>query len=149
MKSKSITHKSIVHRMWGALRLFGLSSQAGHGRQLLLLAFESLVQSKVKVRRCWHGIKNVGLVWYEQVWKTKEHHFTSEQTPFQQQQWLWYRTSSLGDELHQGEVPAVQMLQVVFLQSLLDHVGSFVLAGQLRYTTDENDFAVWSSKKKA
>lgn len=114
------------------MRVLGVSSEAGHGGQRILLASGSLVQSEVKVGRRRHGIKNVGLVWYEQVCNTQEcdlavnrHIFSSSSSRH------LFPTSSLGDELNQAKVPAAEMLQVVFLQSLLDHMGSFVLAGQL------------------
>lgn len=49
--------------------LLGVSSQAGHAGQRLLLASGQLVQNKVKVGRGGHGVEHVGLVRDEQVWE--------------------------------------------------------------------------------
>lgn len=62
-------------------------------------------QNKVKVCSCGHSVEDVCLVWYEQL-------------------------SLLGDDLRQSEVTPVHVLKVMFLQCPLDHLSSFVLAGQ-------------------
>lgn len=128
--------------------LLGVSSQAGHAGQRLLLASGQLVQNKVKVGRGGHGVEHVGLVRDEQVWEEEEGAGGLELILFP---WLRYKdsgrwtaqhpTSSLGDDLHQGEVAAAEMLQVVLLQGLLNHLHSFVLARQLPHTRNSNQLA--------
>lgn len=43
-----------------------------------------------------------------------------------------FSTSALGQELYKGEILLTNILQVVFLQSSLDHLGRLILTGQLR-----------------
>jgi len=42
-----------------------------------------------------------------------------------------YSTSALGQDLYKGEILLTNILQVVFLQSSLDHLRRLILTGQL------------------